>query len=252
MTSIDEKYKAPALEKGLDIIELLAEYENGLTQIEIARAMGRSVGEIFRMLIVLQRRGYVSFDTHSDRYGLTTKLFEVANQTPIVKRLSILAGPLMRKLANKINQSVHLALYSDGHILVIGQVDNPGSNIMAVRLGARIPVWRASSGRVIMAFSNSADLDEVLSEYPPEQGDVDTLKAELSKINKRGYEENRSFIINGITNMSVPIFDHSNHAIASMTIPWIDRLDSDNNKKEGRESLIEIGSQLSKLLGNID
>ena len=60
-------YSAPALEKGLDILELLSEQEAGLTQSEIARGLGRSIGEIFRMLMVLRDRGFVSQDPRSDR-----------------------------------------------------------------------------------------------------------------------------------------------------------------------------------------
>ena len=75
------KYTAPALEKGLDILEHLSQSESGLTQAEIARVLGRSVSEIFRMLVVLQERGYITFDAGSDRYVLTTLLFEIAHRT---------------------------------------------------------------------------------------------------------------------------------------------------------------------------
>src|ERR1700753_2722194 len=37
-----ERYRAPPLDKGLDILELLASVDGGLTQIEIAKALGRS------------------------------------------------------------------------------------------------------------------------------------------------------------------------------------------------------------------
>ena len=53
------KYRAPALDKSLDIIELLASTEEGLTQADIAKAISRSANEIFRMLDRLQRRGYI-------------------------------------------------------------------------------------------------------------------------------------------------------------------------------------------------
>ena len=53
-----QKYTAPALEKGLDILELLSSTDAGLSLSEIARDLGRSVSEIFRMLVVLQQRGY--------------------------------------------------------------------------------------------------------------------------------------------------------------------------------------------------
>ena len=79
-TKEEKKYQAPALEKGLDIIEVLSSHASGLSQVEIARELGRSVGEIFRMLVVLCDRGYLSLDSHTDRYALTTKLFEVSHR----------------------------------------------------------------------------------------------------------------------------------------------------------------------------
>ena len=52
-TTDDKKYKAPALAKGLDILELLASANDGLTQVEIGKLLGRTTSEIFRMLVVL-------------------------------------------------------------------------------------------------------------------------------------------------------------------------------------------------------
>ena len=42
-------YAAPALEKGLDILELLSRQEAGLTRRDIAERLGRSVSEVFRL-----------------------------------------------------------------------------------------------------------------------------------------------------------------------------------------------------------
>ena len=36
-----EKYKAPALEKGLDILEFLADFPEGLSKVDIAKELGR-------------------------------------------------------------------------------------------------------------------------------------------------------------------------------------------------------------------
>jgi hypothetical protein len=52
----DGRYSAPALEKGLDVIELLAAEQHGLTLQEIARRLERTATELFRMLDVLVRR----------------------------------------------------------------------------------------------------------------------------------------------------------------------------------------------------
>ena len=54
------RYAAPALEKGLDILELLASVSEALTHSEIARRLGRTINEVFRMLVCLEERGYIS------------------------------------------------------------------------------------------------------------------------------------------------------------------------------------------------
>jgi DNA-binding IclR family transcriptional regulator len=54
------RYAAPALEKGLDILELLSLRDEGLSQRQLADALQRSVGEIYRMLACLVERGYVA------------------------------------------------------------------------------------------------------------------------------------------------------------------------------------------------
>ena len=53
-------YSAPALEKGLDILECLATSEEPLTTRALAEQLGRSKNEIFRMVHVLLRRGYLT------------------------------------------------------------------------------------------------------------------------------------------------------------------------------------------------
>ena len=80
MTASDDldRYRAPALDKGLDILELLAGEEEGLSQAEIAKALGRTPNEQYRMLERLVRRGYVARNA-SDRYELTLKLFGLAH-----------------------------------------------------------------------------------------------------------------------------------------------------------------------------
>src|SRR5260370_42528703 len=62
MTDSDEldRYRAPALDKGLDILELLAGEEEGLSQAEIAKALGRTPNEHYRMLERLARPGDAS------------------------------------------------------------------------------------------------------------------------------------------------------------------------------------------------
>ncbi|WP_306117659.1 MULTISPECIES: IclR family transcriptional regulator [unclassified Roseitalea] len=250
MPQSQKKYAAPALEKGLDILELLSTEEQGLGLSEISRSLGRSVSEIFRMLVVLTERGYVAQDPDTDRYVLTTLLFEVAHRTPLIKRLTALAGPQMRRLSRQVNQTIHLAVISNDAVLVVGQVDAPGNNILSVRLGARIDLWRASSGRVMLAFMPQEDLAEVFSQVPLPEGKTEpVLREELAKIRKRGHEITESFVLRGIINISAPIIDHTGQAIAALTIPHLERYHDTVSFDECCTALFATAEQLSRSIG---
>jgi DNA-binding IclR family transcriptional regulator len=244
------RYSAPALEKGLDIIELLSREERGLSQSEIAWHMGRSVGEIFRMLVVLTERGYLVQDGDTDRYALTTKLFEVANRTPLINRLTALAGPIMRRLTHTIDQSAHLGIASDDAILIIGQVGPPGNLNLGIRLGARVNFWRASTGRVILAFSEEETLKKFFEKIPLPDGMSEAkLRVEFAEIRARGHEITDSFTARGIVNIAAPVFDHTSNAIAGLTVPHLERYDDPISFQTCARELINAANAISSALG---
>lgn len=243
-------YSAPALEKGLDILELLSQQEIGLTQSEIANALGRSVSEIFRMLVVLTERGYVAPDPDTDRYLLTTLLFEVAHRTPMIKRLTSISALQMRQLARTINQSVHLGVVSNDALLVIGQVDAPGNNNLSIRLGARIDLWRASSSRVILAFMPDEQVEDFLARVPlPEDKTADIMRQELASIRARGHEITESFVLSGVTNIAAPIMDHTGQAVAALTIPHLQRHQDPIGFDTCCSALFEATAHITRNLG---
>jgi DNA-binding IclR family transcriptional regulator len=84
-SEVDERYRARALDKGLDIFEL-SEQPGGLTRAEILKAMGRGPSEVYRMLERLVARDYVARSREGDRYALTMKLFVLGHRHPPVRR----------------------------------------------------------------------------------------------------------------------------------------------------------------------
>src|ERR1700740_2418183 len=104
LTSRRIRYAAPALEKGLDILELLASVSEALTHSEIASRLGRTITEVFRMLVCLEERGYISRTTPEERYQLTLKLFELVHHHHPLQRLIALARPLVHRVASDTGQ----------------------------------------------------------------------------------------------------------------------------------------------------
>ena len=122
---MDKKnYSAPALDKGLDILELLAVSSTGLTQAEIAEHLNKSVNEIYRMLNTLKVRNYLEFDSSTDSYKLSYKLLNLSASFNPTKTLLQKATPIMRELTTLIGQSIHLSIYTAGKLLVIAHLVN--------------------------------------------------------------------------------------------------------------------------------
>jgi DNA-binding IclR family transcriptional regulator len=248
------RYRAPALEKGLDILELLADRPEGLSQSEIARNLGRTVGEIFRMLNCLVERGYLSIQRPSDRYILTLKLFELAHRHTPIDRLLGNAGPLMRELVTQIHQSCHLTLIEGGHGVVVAQTDSPGHIGFAVRVGSVIGLTGTASGRVLLSFQTPEDRARIIAKAsaPDQEAAARTgFARELEALRARGYEEMDSTRIRGVRDVSAPVFDHRGSAVAAMTVPFIERLDiaDDSSLALTREMLTRTAARLSASLG---
>ncbi|WP_380055432.1 IclR family transcriptional regulator [Falsihalocynthiibacter sp. SS001] len=246
------KYNAPALSKGLDILELLASQNKGMKKSEIAKSMGRSVSEIFRMLAVLSDRGYVALDTTSDTYALTPRLFEIAHRHPPIRRLNAVAGEIMEKLAQELNQSVHLAILHGTDILVIAQSDPLSNNITTVRLGARVPLIFTSSGAILTSQFDSAQLQDLMSrmgDHTPEQHAY--YQKNLEDAREHRVCECPSSVIAGIHNISVPVFSYSGEIVAALTTPYMKRLHTHNDppRDVARKALIAAGHRLSERIG---
>src|SRR4030095_1080692 len=120
-SQIETRYAVPALDKGLDVLELLAREAGGLSLNEIARTLGRTSSELFRMVIALARRGYIE-QRDGDRYMLTLKLFEMAHRHKPIKSLTAAAAPLMLDLVQRALQSCHLTVFFAGRVMVGGGV----------------------------------------------------------------------------------------------------------------------------------
>jgi len=66
-------YPMPVLEKGLEILGLFASDPTGLSKSHVARRPGRTVSEIFRMLVCLEERGYISQSRDDEHFHLTLR-----------------------------------------------------------------------------------------------------------------------------------------------------------------------------------
>ena len=112
-------YSAPALEKGLDILEFLAGERFSNSQVDIAKALGRSQGEIYRMLACLEERGYVLKEPNTGNYRLSLRLYQLAHRQSSTMLLRHAAMLPLDALADETGQSCHLSVRQGGGLVVL-------------------------------------------------------------------------------------------------------------------------------------
>lgn len=245
------KYAVPALEKGLDILECLSQQAVPMTQAQLARALKREPGELFRMLSCLEVRNYVRRGP-SGGYELTLKLFELSRTHSAYEQLIQVASPLMRDLVDRIQQSCHICVMHRDQVLVLAQEESPLPIRLSVQVGSLHSPLKTISGRVILSQMSAAERDTFLQSHSDflrlGAEDRAAFLVQLDQIRADGwaYRENVSFV--GNLDLSVPVGTTNSHTVAALTIGAL-KLTQDADLFEHLPRLRQCGAEITRICG---
>jgi len=210
MAAKQPDYSVPAVDKALDVLEVLADREGGMTQTELAEASGRSVGQIFRVLVALEARGWIIRD-RAGLYSLSMAPFDLAHRHAPLRGLLVAATPFMRELATELRQSCNLAVLDAGAVRVVAQVESPADFGYRVRVGAAFPLASAT-GTVLVAGAEPGMREALLPAVDP---------AELARIAADGSLRRDDPREPGIADIVAAVWDARGHARAALTVPYV-------------------------------
>jgi DNA-binding IclR family transcriptional regulator len=244
-------YPTPALEKGLDLLELFAGSPEGLTVSEAARRLNRTVSEIFRMVLCLEQRGYLAQSPNKERYYLTLRLFRLGQEHPPTKRLVVEATPIMHRLAQELRQSCHLGVIDGGQVVILAQVDSPESTGFYVKVGSKVDLMHAATGHVILAHLAEDARQRVVDEWRQEtkKRRPADLEEHLARIAALGHERRASYEVAGVMNFSFPVLNLQGQAIAGLTVPYVKRIEDTIGVREVVRCLGKAAAEISEAMG---
>lgn len=259
MTDLSERddgdkiaYAAPALEKGLDILELLAEVGEPLSTRVIAERLARSKSEIFRMVFVLQQRGYLVREAGTDRLALSRRLFDLGIRTPGGRQLTSIVLPLMERFSEESGQAAHLVVLSRGQTVVLATTSGHLDATVIVRLGYGRPVLEANSGLLILAFQSEPRRRALMRDASPaeqQQLEAPALLEVFAEIRSLGHRIAPSRDIMAVTDIACPVIGPAGHAEAAILVPSLQRhgyvTDETAILRAVKEVCREAGAQLS-------
>lgn len=243
------RYRAPALEKGLDIVELLAASPKPMPPKLISEHLNRSVSELFRMIAVLEHRGYVAMAENQSGYELTNKLFSLGMSRGVSKNLLDYAIPAMRALSDEILQATHIVVTSDDQVVVIGQMDAPAAPSFHIRVGYRQDIVESTAGIVLYAYQNPLSKSAWRKALQPSVSASDWTRFEQQAIHARenGVLIAQSAYSESITDIACPVFSDRG-LIGAIIIPYI-RSKLSLSVESCAQALVETCASLSHALG---
>ncbi len=189
---------------------------------EIAERVGLSRAVVRRSLLTLQHLGYVGSRGRS--FFLTPRVLELGYSYLSSLDLTELAQQCLEQLSQRVGESCSMAVLDGSDIVYVLRV--PVRRVMSVALGvgARLPAFAASMGRVMLADLPDDALDAWLGAqkfraYTPQTiRTASALKAELLRVRKQGYALVARELEPGLCSIAVPVRAGDGRVVAGLNI----------------------------------
>jgi DNA-binding IclR family transcriptional regulator len=248
-----QKYYVPALEKGLDILEVLAASQAPQSLSELARRMERTSSELFRMLNALQQRHYVERDPVSGKYSLTLRLYQLAHTHSPVEKLLRHATIPMRALAEHIQESCHISILDGQRLVVLAQADSPSIYRFSVEVGSAFSPLHTASGRLLLAhcsedeFRHFADTSEEYRRMG--RAARKKIESQLDEIRRKGFSTAHNEPVIGIRSFAVLVGKPEINLSAALAVASLDMRGKKDNSKQILAGLKSAAASIHRALG---
>ncbi|WP_145537824.1 IclR family transcriptional regulator [Yersinia kristensenii] len=235
-----KEYKAPALSRGLQVLQYLAGCEEPKTMVQLVNELSLSFNQLYRIIYCLQEEGFLRQDIKK-RYHLTDKI-QFQNAHDHIQRFA--QSPICRQLLHDFtwhtNQPCHIASLKNDEFIVIAHAAPEFSPGIGARDGASLNVTKSSSALLYLALASSPNVLQLMRNHllPLEQR-ADLL-SQLLNIKKQGYCAVKHDRIIGLTSVSYPIFDQDTYAEAVITCPYFDHVHGDYEEVKNKLQLLSI------------
>lgn len=212
-----------SLARALSILNLYDGRKDDWGISEISRELDLPKSTVHSLITTLESNRYLE-KAENGKYRLGMKIYELGMAYQASANLGTVAEPLVKSLAAKYQQSIHIAIYAGRMaVFVIGNKAGT-SHVIFPRVGAGISAYCTGVGKVLLAWQSAAHIEEYL-QYEQLQPytkntitDPQNLREELRIIRERGYALDREETVMGIGCVAAPVFGSSNQIIAALSV----------------------------------
>ena len=211
-----------ALARGLDVIRAFEPNRPIMTLSEVAAAAGLARPTARRMLLTLEKLGYVR--SAQGGFALTPRVLELGMAYIGSTGIWNIARPHMERLVGCTGESSSLAQLDGSDIVYVARVAVPKIITLAVTIGTRFPALQTSLGKVLLAELPPDELERVLAE-PSRSGiaplwrpNVEERDRVLCEVRTRGWAFTDEHLAYGIRSIAAPVRDGNNRVITALNV----------------------------------
>jgi DNA-binding IclR family transcriptional regulator len=211
-----------SVDRALSILEILARRRDaGVT--DIGKELGVHKSTAFRLLAVLENRGFVEQAEERGTYRLGFGVVRLAGAITAQLDLTRQSRPSCERLAADLDETVNIAVLDGNRAVNISQVRGGASVASYNWVGQQTPLHATSSGKVLLAFAPPGVRASVLAD-PLEKftdatiADGAALKAELDRIRDAGWGCTTEEYEVGLNAVAAPVRGADGSVVAALSI----------------------------------
>ena len=222
---------------------------------DLARQLHLDRSTTYRILLSLERAGFVEKNKQAGTYSLGLAAFEIGNAYLMQTDLIQVSKPVMEDLASKAQETVHLAVLSDIEIVYVDKVDSPRTLGVMSKLGQRGPLHCTSLGKTLLAFQPEDEQTRIIQKIrmTPFTSRTITSKQklieELRVIKKQGYALDRREIEEDVECIGAPILNYLGNVIAALSISGPQRKMGTPREKQFIRDVVKAAALISSKMG---
>jgi len=251
----NKKSRIQSLERGFEILKCFSADKPILRLTDITNKLDISKATVFRYISTLKDLGYLRKDDEFKGYKLTIKVLDLGFAALNTLGFLGISTPYLEELAHRCQESASMAVLDEFSVVYIARSATKRWMSTNLQIGAKLPAYCTSLGRVLLAYKPFSELKKTLEQEKLKSytsytiTDLDVLQKELIKIRENGYAINNQELEIGLLSSAAPIFDHKGEVVAAINISMSSaRVSLDELKQKFIPILVKAANQISNAL----
>ena len=247
--------KVKVLGKAARLLEALAESPDS-TAPSLAQKLGEPRPTVYRLVQDLMTLDYIEEGPRPGTYRLGLGRFRLGSLVGVRFDVRETAAPLMDELHRALEETVYLVIRRQYDAVCIDRIEGLHIRAMALQLGGSLPLHLGGGPRALLAYEPREYWDEYFSKVkleamtPRTPTSKSSIVALLEETRHLGYSVSDEDVTLGITSSGAPVFDHTGHVKAALSIGG---LRSKILDKGGRERAVKLvtasAAEVSRRMG---